>query len=429
MLNWFLQIVFALKFIHSKKILHRDLKTSNLFLSSSGVVKIGDFGISRVLHGTLESAQTIVGTPYYMSPEVCQNKPYSFKSDVWSLGCILFELCSLRHAFQAKNLLGLVCKIVKEPHDVLPNNFSSGLKKLIDSLLEKDPLSRPSCDQLLQTKFMQGVLYKFLHPDSVSQLNERLEEERKDAETETPAQRLKRNKERAAWERGEEIKRAMGESQLSNMEIKERKKTQLSSAFDKEATYNDLPTRTIESIQLSRLIDPGFGLKKSLGLGISINKNISKGFKEDGDMWGRQSKEFERTNKELDNMPKDSFVTIQSQYMDSQSLRPSFNEKPKEKKEKEEVDEFHSDFEELDEFISDEGVEENREQSKNQKFKDKLSQRIGPRLFDKLYSFMKRLKEKGASELTIKKQIQAKFGKASLVHCFDIEQLLFMENH
>jgi NIMA (never in mitosis gene a)-related kinase len=72
-LNWFLQIAFALNYIHKKKILHRDIKTSNIFLNSNGIVKIGDFGISKILEGTLENAETVVGTPYYMSPEVCEN--------------------------------------------------------------------------------------------------------------------------------------------------------------------------------------------------------------------------------------------------------------------------------------------------------------------------------------------------------------------
>lgn len=112
----------ALNYIHENRILHRDIKSSNIFVTSNGYVKIGDFGISRVLEHTYDSANTVVGTPYYMryqnlymvSPEVCENKPYTFKSDVWALGCVLYELCTLKHAFDANNLLGLVYKIVKD---------------------------------------------------------------------------------------------------------------------------------------------------------------------------------------------------------------------------------------------------------------------------------------------------------------------------
>ena len=192
MLNWFLQIVFALKYIHERGVLHRDLKTSNMFLSSNGVVKVGDFGVSRVLHGTLESAHTLVGTPYYMSPEVCQNRPYSFRSDMWSLGCILYELCTLTHVFRGSNLLSLLKSITSQPHEPLPKKYSSNLNSLVDKLLEKNPKDRPSCNDLLQTSFMKKVLNKFLHPDSIAELDTMSEEELIE---ETPTQRLKRNKE------------------------------------------------------------------------------------------------------------------------------------------------------------------------------------------------------------------------------------------
>lgn len=111
-MNWFLQICLALEHVHQRKILHRDLKSQNIFLTSNNTIKLGDFGISKVLENTMDVAMTVQGTPYYMSPEVCQSKPYAYSSDVWALGCILYELCTLKHAFQSENLLGLVFKIV-----------------------------------------------------------------------------------------------------------------------------------------------------------------------------------------------------------------------------------------------------------------------------------------------------------------------------
>ena len=85
-----------------------------------------------MLEGTLEKAETVVGTPYYMSPEVCENIPYSFKSDVWALGCVLYELCTLKHAFKANNLLGLVYKIVQEKQDPIPGYYSQELRNLLN---------------------------------------------------------------------------------------------------------------------------------------------------------------------------------------------------------------------------------------------------------------------------------------------------------
>ena len=111
-MQWFVQLCMALEYIHRKKILHRDLKSQNVFLTRNNCVRLGDFGISKVLENTNDVALTVQGTPYYMSPEVCQSKPYSYASDVWSLGCILYELCMLQHAFSGENLLGLVFKIV-----------------------------------------------------------------------------------------------------------------------------------------------------------------------------------------------------------------------------------------------------------------------------------------------------------------------------
>lgn len=137
--RYFEQICQALSYLHNRKILHRDLKTKNIFIckqerqphaekhggldqeTGSLLMKVGDFGIARFLNGTIELAHTSIGTPYYLSPEICESKAYDYKSDIWALGCVLFELMSLgRHPFEAKNMKGLVVKIISEDLEPLP---------------------------------------------------------------------------------------------------------------------------------------------------------------------------------------------------------------------------------------------------------------------------------------------------------------------
>ena len=96
-LDYITQICLALQHIHKKKIIHRDLKSDNVFLMKSGIVKLGDFGIAKGLQSTWEKAKTFVGTPYYLSPEIIANEPYDSKSDIWALGVLLYELISLDH--------------------------------------------------------------------------------------------------------------------------------------------------------------------------------------------------------------------------------------------------------------------------------------------------------------------------------------------
>ncbi|CAM9781870.1 unnamed protein product [Choristocarpus tenellus] len=101
-MTWFVQAALGLHYMHSHSILHRDIKTQNVFILSSGRVVLGDLGISKVMEGTRDFASTCIGTPYYMSPEIFKNHPYNHKSDVWAMGCMLYELLTLKHAFDAE---------------------------------------------------------------------------------------------------------------------------------------------------------------------------------------------------------------------------------------------------------------------------------------------------------------------------------------
>ena len=94
-------VFFTFQFIHERKILHRDIKSQNIFLGKHRTVKLGDFGIARIMDGTTDYARTCVGTPYYLSPEIWENNPYNNKSDLWAMGCVLYEMTTLKHAFEA----------------------------------------------------------------------------------------------------------------------------------------------------------------------------------------------------------------------------------------------------------------------------------------------------------------------------------------
>mmetsp|Transcript_29248 Transcript_29248/g.52279 ORF Transcript_29248/g.52279 Transcript_29248/m.52279 type:complete len:621 (+) Transcript_29248:1233-3095(+) len=147
--KFFLQMCLGLEYLHSMKILHRDMKSMNVFLADKDSVRIGDLGVAKVLSNTAAYAHTMVGTPYYLSPELCEERPYNAKSDVWALGCILYELCTLKPPFDALNQGALILKIIRGKYTPLGDNFSEELRDLVHSCLVKDLRKRPTVKQIL----------------------------------------------------------------------------------------------------------------------------------------------------------------------------------------------------------------------------------------------------------------------------------------
>ena len=147
----FIQISIGLYYIHSKKILHRDIKTLNIFLTKELNGKIGDLGVAKALEDT-DHAMTFIGTPYYVSPEMCQNKPYNEKSDIWALGCILYELITFCHPFTASNQAALFLKILTGNYTPLPERISKDLVNMVKFILQKNYIKRPTMKEIITHK-------------------------------------------------------------------------------------------------------------------------------------------------------------------------------------------------------------------------------------------------------------------------------------
>lgn len=163
--EWFIQITLALHALHHRKILHRDLKTPNIFLTGSKTegafaLKLGDFGIAKALNSTGELAKTQIGTPFYMSPELINNQSYGVKSDIWGLGCVLYEIINGKRAFDAQSLNGLALKIIKGSYNNITVTCSPGMQALIKVMLSTKPKNRPSLREILLTAVIRARIHR-----------------------------------------------------------------------------------------------------------------------------------------------------------------------------------------------------------------------------------------------------------------------------
>lgn len=166
---YILQILQGVKYMHHQKVVHRDIKCQNIFICKDNIVKLGDFGISKILKKTIDFCKTPIGTPYFLSPEICAGKQYNNKVDIWMVGCVLYELLYLNKPFQGNNLPSIISSIITKDINIIPNNYSDNLKQLLILMLNKDPNKRPDINDIYNYDFIKEKFKAFnkKYPDII----------------------------------------------------------------------------------------------------------------------------------------------------------------------------------------------------------------------------------------------------------------------
>ena len=152
----FIQMVRGLNELHKRKIIHRDLKSANIFLMKNGLCKLGDLNVAKVVKNELLRTQT--GTPYFASPEIWEDKPYSFKSDIWSIGCILYQMAALEMPFRGKNIKEVYYNLKNINIPPIPEIYSKELMIMIKKLLKLEPELRPSTQEILDDDIIKNKM-------------------------------------------------------------------------------------------------------------------------------------------------------------------------------------------------------------------------------------------------------------------------------
>ncbi|KAK9971320.1 hypothetical protein ABG768_024694 [Culter alburnus] len=157
-LDWIVKICMALKHLHDQQILHKNLQPETIFFTACGTIRLGEFGAIREWSTEAQRAET--KSLSYVAPENLNGRPFDEKSEIWSLGCVIYEMCMLKCAFTGRSTVDIIAKILNSSYEALPETFSEDLHQLVKDTLQTDPANRPSVSEILMRPFIINHLYE-----------------------------------------------------------------------------------------------------------------------------------------------------------------------------------------------------------------------------------------------------------------------------
>ncbi|XP_067417882.1 serine/threonine-protein kinase Nek11 isoform X2 [Emydura macquarii macquarii] len=459
-IEWFIQLLLGVNYMHERRILHRDLKAKNIFLKNN-LLKIGDFGVSRLLMGSCDLATTFTGTPYYMSPEALKHQGYNTKSDIWSLGCILYEMCCMDHAFTGHNFLSIVLKIVEGNTPTLPDRYPSKLNTVLHSMLNKNPSLRPSAAEILKIPYideqLQNVKCKFTnmtlkdktfncqkeaaHIINAVQKKVHLQTLRELSEVQkmTPRERMRLRKLNAADEKAKKLKQLAEEKYQENLkrmqELRSRNFQQLSidvlHESDEQTSKHLIQTQpvtaldyiSIEHKEPSENETPGrLCMSEPVEHEIPEDPQIAEEYYNDAFDSCSETSEEEEKGEEEENMEvsqtvsktnqQDTDVEAMVRYLENVLNNSSLGSRT--------VTSMAPAVPQGSRAINNTMAE-----TKLKRMRESAIQKLGAEVFEKAYNYLKKARQQNASEDEIRECLEKVVSRAS--DCFEVDQLLYFE--
>ncbi|XP_069421966.1 serine/threonine-protein kinase Nek11 isoform X13 [Ovis canadensis] len=442
-----------------RKILHRDLKSKNIFLKDNKL-KIGDFGVSRLLMGSCDLATTLTGTPHYMSPEVLKHQGYDTKSDIWSLACILYEMCCMNHAFTGSNFLSIVLKIVEGDTPSLPERYPRQLNAIMESMLNKCPSLRPSAIEILKLPYIDEQLQDLMCRYSEMALEDKNLNSQEEAayiinavhkkihlqtlralsevQKMTPRERMRVRKVQAADEEARKLKKLVEEKYEENnkrmQELRsrnfQRQTVDVLHEFDDPASDNLPESQPIPFLDLRTL---GSNVEDTIAdLGdheIPADPLVAEEYY--ADVFDSCSEESEESEEEK------TVFSVKDEEVEDEGPQPVYR-----------TNQQDSDTEALarclehvlgcttldTRTVTSSAPDTPSEptifnsamaRTRMKHMRESAVQKLGAEVFEEVYSYLKRARQQGASEAEVWAALETVVPRAS--DCFEVDQLLYFE--